>query len=71
MNRWNRLKHLAITATATIALVACGQAAGSASTSDDGPLTLRLGFFPNLTHATALVGVKKGFFTDALGPKVT
>jgi NitT/TauT family transport system substrate-binding protein len=71
MNRWNHLKHLAIIATAAIALIACGQAAGSASTSDDGPLTLRLGLFPNLTHATALVGVKKGFFADALGPKVT
>ena len=71
MKRWNHLKHLAVTTTAALALVACGQAAGSASASDDGPLTLRLGFFPNLTHATALVGVKKGFFADALGSKVT
>ena len=23
---------------------------------DDGPLTIRLGYFPNLTHAPALVG---------------
>jgi NitT/TauT family transport system substrate-binding protein len=66
----NRLRLWATTATVALVLLACGQAAGAGSTSDDGPLTLRLGFFPNLTHATALVGVKKGFFADALGSKV-
>ena len=29
--------------------------------------TVRLGFFPNVTHAPALVGVDQGFFTDRLG----
>ncbi|HUP69134.1 MAG TPA: ABC transporter substrate-binding protein [Acidimicrobiales bacterium] len=29
--------------------------------------TLRLGYFPNLTHATAIAGVKKGIFKAALG----
>jgi NitT/TauT family transport system substrate-binding protein len=67
----NRLRLWATTSTVALVLLACGQAAGAGSTSDDGPLTLRLGFFPNLTHATALVGVKKGFFADALGSKVT
>lgn len=43
----------------------------SASPSDDGPLTLRLGYFPNLTHAPALVGVTKGYFATALGSNVT
>jgi sulfonate transport system substrate-binding protein len=33
-------------------------------------VTLRLGFFPNITHATALVGVDKGIFADKLGPNV-
>src|SRR4029077_14749600 len=33
-------------------------------------LTLRLGYFPNLTHSPALVGVKKGFFANALGSNV-
>ncbi|TKK87708.1 ABC transporter substrate-binding protein [Herbidospora galbida] len=32
---------------------------------------LRLGFFPNITHSTALVGVEKGYFTKALGDNVT
>jgi NitT/TauT family transport system substrate-binding protein len=36
-----------------------------------GKTTLRLGYFPNITHATALVGVEKGIFAHALGPNVT
>jgi NitT/TauT family transport system substrate-binding protein len=29
---------------------------------------VRLGYFPNVTHATALVGVESGIFKNALGP---
>lgn len=32
--------------------------------------TVRLGYFPNVTHAPALVGVAEGTFTDALGDGV-
>lgn len=33
---------------------------------------LRIGFFPNVTHAAALVGIQKGFFKQALpGVKIT
>jgi NitT/TauT family transport system substrate-binding protein len=39
--------------------------------SDSGPVTLRFGYFPNLTHATALVGVQKAFLANALGSNVT
>jgi sulfonate transport system substrate-binding protein len=66
----SRMSALAI-AAATIFLVACGQAVSSAAPNDDQPLTLRLGYFPNLTHAPALVGIKKGFFASALGSNVT
>jgi NitT/TauT family transport system substrate-binding protein len=31
------------------------------------PVTVRLGFLENVTHASALVGIKEGFFTKALG----
>jgi NitT/TauT family transport system substrate-binding protein len=31
------------------------------------PVTVRLGYFPNITHAPAIVGVEKGFFQQALG----
>ncbi len=34
-------------------------------------MTLRLGYFPNVTHAPAIVGVDSGAFAEALGPNVT
>ena len=44
-------------------LVACSGADGSAD-------VLRLGYFANITHAPAIIGVDLGFFEDALGPDV-
>src|SRR5687768_2140856 len=35
------------------------------------PVTLRLGMFPNVTHATGLVGVEAGLFEEALAENVT
>ncbi|MGC9669844.1 ABC transporter substrate-binding protein [Planosporangium sp. 12N6] len=55
-------------ATALTGLVACGGSKGKASSA---PVTLRLGYFPNLTHATPIVGLKKNFFAEKLGGKVT
>jgi len=43
----------------------------SADTKSSGHVDLRLGYFPNLTHATALVGVANGIFAKDLGPNVT
>jgi NitT/TauT family transport system substrate-binding protein len=45
---------------------------GSTSTSTSGaaasaPVTVRLGFLSNITHASALVALKEGFFTKDLG----
>ncbi len=43
---------------------------GSATNSNAGggsPVTVRLGFLSNITHASALVGLKEGFFAKALG----
>jgi sulfonate transport system substrate-binding protein len=37
---------------------------------DSQATTLRLGYFPNLTHATALVGIEKGIFAEQLGSGV-
>ena len=51
-----------------VTLAACGSAS---STSDSGgQVSVRLGYFPNLTHAVALVGVARGTFKSALGSKV-
>src|SRR5436190_13739354 len=54
------------------ALAACGDddEDGTPTTSASGGAeasTIRLGYFPNITHAPALVGVNKGLFAEALG----
>src|SRR5437867_961015 len=33
-------------------------------------VTLRLGYFPNLTHASAIAGIEKGIYAANLGPNV-
>ena len=53
---------------AALALLAAACGGAEPSTSADGSTTLRLGYFPNVTHATALVGVESGIFRTALGP---
>lgn len=45
------------------ALCGCSQAA-------EGPKQIRVGFFPNLTHAPALVGLANGTFQEALGQEI-
>ena len=61
-----------------LALVAAGcgddgassRSAAGATVADGGaesPTTVRLGYFPNLTHATAIVGTEKGLFAEKLG----
>ncbi|MCA0331171.1 MAG: ABC transporter substrate-binding protein [Actinobacteria bacterium] len=68
-----RLAALAGLAAAALALAACGGSSeapsGSGSAAPDGAekvTTLRLGFFPNVTHAPALVGLQEGLFKKAL-----
>ena len=59
-------------------LAGCSSAASSSSSSGTATaagansgggsaVTVRLGFLTNITHASALVGLKEGFFTKALG----
>jgi NitT/TauT family transport system substrate-binding protein len=63
---------LAALALATVGLGACSDSAadsGSGGSSDDSSgesVELRLGYFPNLTHAPGIVGIQKGFFDEAL-----
>jgi NitT/TauT family transport system substrate-binding protein len=57
-------RSLQILATVALTCAAAGPA-------DAEPVTLRLGYFPNVTHAPAIVGVDSGAFADALGPNVT
>ena len=60
---------------AVTALAAAGCASSSAATSGGSgsagdPLVLRLGFLTNITHAPALIGIEKNYFSKALGKNV-
>ncbi len=73
--RPTRLKSVALLGAALAALLvvtACGSSSDSAGTSpaasgSAAADTLRLGYFPNVTHAAAVLGVKNGTFQEALG----
>ncbi len=49
---------------ATVGLAACG---GDTQAAGTGPVVVRLGYFPNLTHATPIVADKEGLFVRHLG----
>ncbi|MFI6104229.1 aliphatic sulfonate ABC transporter substrate-binding protein [Streptomyces sp. NPDC051310] len=70
------LRAIAATAALPFLLTACGY--GSQATEDEQPKVaagaeklsageVRIGYFPNLTHATALVGVQEGLIQKELG----
>ena len=73
---------LAVLLAFSIVAAACGgddddTAAGGSETNtgsnaESGDLegSLSLGYFPNVTHAPAIIGVEDGIFQDALGPGV-
>ena len=64
---------------AALLLAGCSSSSGTASSSGTtgngstgsapaaSSVTVSLGFLTNITHASALVGLKEGFFTKALG----
>lgn len=65
---------LATTVAVSLLAAACSRADDSGSTESDKPAEntspaaeLRLGYFPNVTHAPALIGVDKGLFEKELG----
>ncbi|MFI1453623.1 ABC transporter substrate-binding protein, partial [Streptomyces roseus] len=73
------LRAIAVTATLPLLLTACGYGseakkddAKKANVAADGAKKLsapevRIGYFPNLTHATALVGIQEGLIAKELG----
>jgi NitT/TauT family transport system substrate-binding protein len=67
------LRALALAATAlttAAALTACSGDKDAASASGGGSAeasAIRLGYFPNITHTPALLGVNKGYLQEALG----
>jgi NitT/TauT family transport system substrate-binding protein len=71
--RRRRFDPLVIVLLAAVALSSCGSGddespANASSTGTS--TTIRLGYFPNVTHAPALVAVENGTFTDKLGSDV-
>jgi NitT/TauT family transport system substrate-binding protein len=56
-----------LTATAFVALVvlaSCGVGEGAETSA------LRLGYFPNVTHAPAIIGIEEGILAEALGSEI-
>jgi NitT/TauT family transport system substrate-binding protein len=71
-----------VAAAVTVLAAGCGSSASSSSGSSSSSgtssspaaaahVTLRLGFLENITHASALIAIKQGYFTKELGPNVT
>ena len=75
----NSPRRLLVAALALLA-IGCGDAAATSPASRetvenpadaDSPTgRLRLGYFPNITHAPAIIGVDEGILQEALGPGV-
>jgi NitT/TauT family transport system substrate-binding protein len=73
---------LALIVATAVLLAACGSSSKNSSTTGatggsnttsapaSGNVTLRLGYFANVTHAPALVGVQNGSLAAKLGPNV-
>jgi NitT/TauT family transport system substrate-binding protein len=71
-----RVTVAAMIGAAALVLAGCSSSSSSTSAgSSDGtandaaaaPVTVRLGFLENITHASALIALKEGFFTKDLG----
>jgi NitT/TauT family transport system substrate-binding protein len=72
MRSFRTTKLLALGLVAVMAvLLALVVPAGAAKKQSSEPVTLRLGYFPNVTHAPAIVGVEEKLFEKALGKNVT
>jgi NitT/TauT family transport system substrate-binding protein len=70
MSLRNRIPIVALAALTAIGLASCSRAAEPAPSAPAGPTPaaeLRLGYFPNITHAPALIGVARNFFAEELG----
>ena len=62
--------RLALVALALLLPLLAGCGNGGRADADGFDSTLRLGYFPNVTHAPAIVGDRQGFFRAALNPSI-
>ena len=66
----NMLVRIVRTVIPGIILLTFLAGCGTSSSGNNGQTTVNLGYYPNLTHAVALVGVANGTFQKELGSKV-
>ncbi len=62
------MRHLAIVLLLVTGITGCGREPSKPASTAAG--VIRVGYFPNLTHAQALAGLARGDFATALGPNV-
>jgi len=58
------------TSSAALAATVCAAVLGCTGTRPDGRVTMRVGYFPNITHSQAVIGIADGTFRRALGDRV-
>jgi NitT/TauT family transport system substrate-binding protein len=66
-----RYRLAAVFAAGAIVATGCGSsspAKATSATTAAAPVTVKVGYFPNITHGVALVGVQKGIFARDLVP---
>lgn len=68
---WSKIVILAVVLIILCMLAAgCGNQADKIDTTKDGKMIVRVGFFPNLTHTQALVGLSDGTFQKSMGSQI-
>jgi NitT/TauT family transport system substrate-binding protein len=80
MGAWRKAAPVLAAGVLAVTVAACSSSGGGSSASAPPSAgssasaasgTLKLGYFPNLTHAPALYGTTQGIFAKDLGPGVT
>jgi len=54
-----------------VSLILTVMLAGCSASPAQGPVTMRVGYFPNITHSQALIGIARGDFQRVLGQNIT
>jgi NitT/TauT family transport system substrate-binding protein len=67
---WSRIV-LPLLLISTIGAACSGGDDGDSAEAAQGKIELRMGYFPNVTHSQALVGLQNGAFEEALGADVS
>jgi NitT/TauT family transport system substrate-binding protein len=67
----NTMKLKGWVSVVSLVLIVLAGCRGQPAPQTGGPVTMRVGYFPNVTHSQALIGVARGDFAKALGSNVT